>query len=185
VNCVFTRRDNLSEVLAFFGGHQLLADIGVRAVRLRPGIDPDYREALGLQPVLSGGQVDSLDAFFEFLAGANGRFPYSLLSSLQSSVFLHLLHRRTGFAPTRATAHGMFYPGAARLYVDAGGGFYVCQLLDVADGKIGDVERGFDYDRIRSLLRFFVEFCQISCEECCAQRLCGFCVSHRLTRAVE
>lgn len=181
INCVLTRRDNFSEVMAFFSGHELLSDVGVRAVRLHTGMDPDYKEALGIQRIVSEGPADIPDAYFKFLSGAGDGFSYHLFSSLHSSIFQGLLTRRPGFAPTWATAHGMCYPGANRLYVDAAGGLYICQLLDIPDGKIGDVDRGFDYERIRAVVRSFAEFCQGSCQECWVQRLCEFCVAHAET----
>lgn len=177
VNCVLTRRDNLSEILSFFGDHELLADIAIIAVRVRAGMDGDHEEALGLRRIVSRGPADIPDAYFKHLAGDGERFSYPLFSSLYSSVFLELLGRRTGVAPTRATARGMCYPGTSRMYVDAAGGFYVCQLLDVQGGKIGHVDHGFDYDRVHALVRSFVEFCQSFCQECWVQRLCGFCLA--------
>ncbi len=181
VNCVLACRDNLSEVMAFFGGHELLTDIAVIAIRPRAGMDPDYREALGIQRISTGELVDIPDAYFRFLSGAGDHFSYPLFSSLHSSVFLHLLTRRPGFSPTKAAARGMCYPGTSRLYVDAAGGFYICQLLDVPDGKIGDVDQGFDHEKVRAVMRSFVEFCQSSCQECWIQRLCGFCMAQAET----
>jgi uncharacterized protein len=176
-NCVICRREDLASVLEFFGSHELVRDMPVKAVGLHEGMEPSQAQALELGPTSVGGSLELPEMFLAALAGRNDRFPLRLFVSLFRPVFDQLARRRVGVAPTRVVAHDMCYPGAARVYVGVAGELYVCNRIDVDDGRIGDIEHGFDYDRVKRLLRFFVEYCQSACQECWAQRLCAFCAS--------
>ena len=176
--CVIGRREDLPAVLEFFGSHDLVRDMPVRAVGLHAGLAPNQARELGLGPSTPDGSLELPEAFLESLAGGNGRFSRPLFLSVFPAVFERLARRRVGIAPNRAVAGSMCYPGAARPYVGVGGELYACNRIDVEDGSIGDVARGFDDDRVNGLLRFFVEYCQSACQECWAQRLCTMCASN-------
>jgi uncharacterized protein len=174
-DCVICRRKDLPLVLDFYGTEDLVRDMPVKATGVQVGIDPSQATALELGPTTATRSLALPEAYLASLAGRSSRCSQRLFTSLFRPVFDQLARRHIGLAPARSAAHAMCYPGTARLYVDVGGGLYACNRLDIADGRIGDVEHGFDYDRVRKLLRFFVEYCQSACRECWAQRLCSFC----------
>lgn len=72
---------------------------------------------------------------------------------------------------------GMCTPGVRRLFVSPEGKFHICEKLGCLF-PIGDVESGFDFDRILSLLNRFVSISQKDCTECWAMRLCSTCFYH-------
>lgn len=72
---------------------------------------------------------------------------------------------------------GMCTPGVRRLFVSPGGKFHICEKLGCLF-PIGDVESGFDLNRILSLLDRFVSISQKDCMECWAMRLCSACFYH-------
>lgn len=72
---------------------------------------------------------------------------------------------------------GMCTPGVRRLFASPEGRFHVCEKLGYLF-PIGDVESGFDFDRILSLLNRFVSICQQECTQCWAMRLCSACFFH-------
>ena len=175
--CVIGRRQDLPRVLKFFGSDDLVRDMPVRAVGLHPAIDPRQAHALGLGSTALDRSLELPEAFLESLAGRNDGFGQRLFISLFAAVFVILAGRRVGALPPEAGLHAMCYPGAERVYVEAEGRLYVCNRIDVEDGRIGDVDRGFDYDRVHALARFFADYCQSACQDCWAQRLCTFCAA--------
>ena len=72
---------------------------------------------------------------------------------------------------------GPCIPGQKRLFVDVGGRFFPCEKIDETSEAmcVGDVERGFDYERAHDLLNI----CKLTpeeCRNCWAFRHCTCCV---------
>jgi uncharacterized protein len=68
---------------------------------------------------------------------------------------------------------GACHIGLRRVFVDISGDFYVCER-DNGNYKIGNLETGFDYDRIAD---FYVKFEAVfqECKDCWAQNYCERC----------
>ena len=72
---------------------------------------------------------------------------------------------------------GMCTPGVRRLFVSPEGKFHICEKIGY-HLPIGDVESGFDFKRIHSLLNRFIAISQKDCTRCWAMRLCSACFFH-------
>ena len=72
---------------------------------------------------------------------------------------------------------GMCTPGVRRLFASPQGKLHVCEKLGYLF-PIGDVDSGFDFDRILSLLNRFISICEHDCTQCWAMRLCSACFFH-------
>ena len=70
--------------------------------------------------------------------------------------------------------NGICIPGVRNLYVDCDGRFYICEKMEDFE-PIGDLENGFNYDKIYSLLNKYVELNIANCKNCWAIRLCKLC----------
>ncbi len=73
--------------------------------------------------------------------------------------------------------NGMCLPGVQRLFVDTDGNFYPCERVGKA-GNIGNVEHGFDFNKINELLGNYVTHSTKECLGCWAVRLCSLCLSN-------
>jgi len=72
---------------------------------------------------------------------------------------------------------GMCTPGVRRLFVSPEGRFHICEKLGYPF-PIGDVDSGFDFDGILSLLNRYISINQKDCTQCWAMRLCSTCFFH-------
>ncbi|MGB2697393.1 MAG: radical SAM protein [Candidatus Zixiibacteriota bacterium] len=72
---------------------------------------------------------------------------------------------------------GMCTPGVRRLFVSPEGKFHICEKIGY-HLPIGDVESGFDFERIRSHLDRFISISQKDCTQCWGMRLCSACFFH-------
>ena len=72
--------------------------------------------------------------------------------------------------------NGICIPGTRSLFVSSKGKFYPCEkLYDYEDMVIGDIESGFNFNRVSEIIN---EYCDITikdCRKCWAYRLCGEC----------
>lgn len=71
---------------------------------------------------------------------------------------------------------GPCIPGAKRLFMDVDGNLYPCERVseDSEVMRIGHVEKGFDYEKIRNILNVG-KITQDSCVNCWAFRFCTLC----------
>ena len=85
-------------------------------------------------------------------------------------------HFRTRSPGTNFT--GTCFPGAAKLFVDADGNLNVCESIVHNAPKLGDVEKGLDYDSIRKIIRDYnEEIIKNRCWECDKSPLCNVCIA--------
>lgn len=71
--------------------------------------------------------------------------------------------------------NGCCIPGSRKVYVDADGGFRLCERIGCSP-IIGNVDTGVDYDQLQ--IKYIEEFCQKSqedCSNCWARNLCYVC----------
>lgn len=74
---------------------------------------------------------------------------------------------------------GPCIPGAQRLFMDVNGNFYPCERVSENSEPmcIGNIDKGFDYDKIRRLLNIG-ELTKESCVNCWAFRFCTLCAAY-------
>jgi uncharacterized protein len=87
----------------------------------------------------------------------------------------HRLHNREmGSMPTIVTSAGQCVPGM-RCHVASNGKLHMCEHGD-EHWPIGDVDKGFNYERISTILRMFHQHLQPRCGQCWGARLCRKCI---------
>ena len=109
-----------------------------------------------------------------------GRFNYLLFRQGLPIVFLRLPRRDVGHAPRATHPNQTCTPGMHRVFVDREGNFHPCERLEHNGIEIGHLDTGFDIEKIRGMLELYAEFCEETCQECWAYRLCGHCLVHFL-----
>jgi radical SAM protein with 4Fe4S-binding SPASM domain len=73
---------------------------------------------------------------------------------------------------------GACFPGGEKTFVDADGRFHICEKIS-PNYPIGNIEKGFDIKRIKSLLQEFnEEVIKKECWKCKFWFLCGICFVH-------
>jgi uncharacterized protein len=159
-------------LLDFFQTYDLVKDHNVRTNFVEPNdthfFDQFSREEMDssegweklrdlyIQGITQGSQVHSfVRSFFEKGMMRLHKRPVVSLNGV-----IHLL--------------GMCTPGIRRLFVSPEGRFHICEKLGYLF-PIGDLESGFDFDRILSLLNRFITLSQKECTRCWAMRLCSTC----------
>ncbi|MCK4431437.1 MAG: radical SAM protein [Candidatus Aminicenantes bacterium] len=70
--------------------------------------------------------------------------------------------------------NGTCVPGWAQLFVDSTGSFFTCEKM-TDFYSIGNINSGFDFKMIFSLLDEYSEICNMDCLDCWAIRLCHAC----------
>lgn len=69
---------------------------------------------------------------------------------------------------------GACIPGLRKIFVSPEGKFYMCEKVDYAL-SIGDINKGFNFDRIIDLISEYYDMCKVECTDCWAIRLCNLC----------
>ncbi len=62
----------------------------------------------------------------------------------------------------------------SRLYLDVRGRFHICEKINNTF-PLGDVERGFDFERMVAIVREYMDIIKTHCSDCDARFLCGRC----------
>lgn len=71
---------------------------------------------------------------------------------------------------------GQCLVGQTKLFLDCEGNFYPCEKVAESELlRIGNINKGFDFDKITSLLNSWT-LTKNECENCWALRLCGLCI---------
>jgi uncharacterized protein len=71
----------------------------------------------------------------------------------------------------------MCFPGKTKIFVDVDGKLHTCERVKL-DLPIGDVDTGFDYDKIRYILRLWHDIIiRYRCWECPAWAFCNVCLA--------
>ena len=86
---------------------------------------------------------------------------------------------RRGFSPMNGSVHpnGICLPGGRRVFVSVDGNYYPCERVLGDDFKIGDVDHGVEPDRVKNLIKNYVNISTPDCFSCWAVRLCRMCYS--------
>ena len=69
-------------------------------------------------------------------------------------------------------------PGSQHLLVNVFGDFYPCEKVpEIEITKVGDIKRGFDFNRVQKMLNIHAFACE-DCKKCWAIRYCKMCICH-------
>ena len=70
------------------------------------------------------------------------------------------------------------FPGATKMFVDSDGSIHICEKMTDKAPKIGNVSTGFDFDKIREIVRQYnEEIIKNRCWECECWFLCDVCLA--------
>ncbi len=78
-------------------------------------------------------------------------------------------------------ANGICIPGHQRTFIDVKGYIYPCEKLSYRL-RIGHISRGFDLQRVKSILDSFINTCE-KCYDCWLRRTCSICFSRVVTKS--
>lgn len=87
--------------------------------------------------------------------------------------FFDIYTRKMTRLPDLYPPRGTCFPGKRRLFVNTEGNFYICEKVG-RNYSIGNVVKGFDYERIYQFHREYEKFFS-DCKNCWALRLCTKC----------
>lgn len=80
--------------------------------------------------------------------------------------------------------NGICLPGGRRLYVGVDGTFSMCERVNT-DIKIGDINQGFDYEKIHYLVSKYSEMSSEDCCNCWCIRFCPSCFSQATGKELD
>lgn len=102
----------------------------------------------------------------------------TIVKSYYDFIRMRLKGRSVGYAYS-STGHpgGPCIPGVHKLFVNINGDFYPCEKLNenIKDVIIGNIERGFDFERIEDILNVG-KSTQEECRNCWCSRFCYQCI---------
>ena len=85
------------------------------------------------------------------------------------------IHKRYVFqAPGKMFPNGICLPGLQRILVDTAGNFHICEKIDW-NHPIGNLDDGFDIDKMYSLIDQYIDAADEDCADCWAARFCTDC----------
>jgi len=97
-----------------------------------------------------------------------------LLRSLFDDKIIRIHRRHRSFLSEQIYPNAICIPGKRRLFVNTSGKFFICEKMDESI-QIGDVDRGFYYGKIKSLIDEYISISEDLCKDCWAVRFCGEC----------
>ncbi len=173
LNVVIAPPFDYEEIKGFFYENPFFADMADR-IRFSFVSDngtsffEDHTEGLAAL----GKQVAAMRARYDeaLVKGTSHTLPFENNIFLQdyNGVAFRPGHRLKSFqAPV-----GQCLPGARRVFVSTEGSLHMCEKADTY--AIGDVEQGFDYEKIHAFLMDYARFFK-GCKSCWALRLCHKC----------
>jgi len=166
---------DLVGVMEFFQNYDLVKGHSVRANFVEPN-DTSFFDQFEEEDLDLSGGWDKLKALY-IEKITQGNRTNGFVSSFFEKGMMRLHKRPMVNLDGEIHLTGMCNPGVRRLLVSPEGKFHVCEKLGYLF-RIGDVESGFDYKRIGSLLNRFISISQKDCAECWAMRLCSACFFH-------
>ena len=163
---------DLVGLMNFFETYDLTKDQAVRTNFVEPN-DTSFFDQFDPKDLDSSDGWKKLKSLYMEKTVKGERVNGFLSSFFQKGIMR--LHKRS-MANLDGEIHlmGMCNPGVRRLFVSPEGKFHICEKIGY-HLPIGDVENGFDFERIRSLLDRFISISQKDCTQCWAMRLCSSC----------
>lgn len=115
-----------------------------------------------IRTLIKGDQAELSSPGFEFLMAFLGK-PFQRIHQRSLKALENVIH-----------PNGICLPGSKRLFVSPEGNFYPCERIDY-HFRIGDIEKGFDYDAIFHLIDEYIRISREECLHCWALRMCKLC----------
>lgn len=88
--------------------------------------------------------------------------------------FIDLHNRCLENLPEQNYPNGICLPGIKKLFVDTDGNFHMCEKINPYF-SIGDVENGFDLNKIYENIERYIQIINTHCQNCWALRFCSDC----------
>jgi uncharacterized protein len=166
---------DLAGLMNFFETHDLTEGHSIRTNFVEPN-DTSFFDQFEQEDLdLSDGWKELNALYIEKIA--KGERVNGFVSSFFEKGMMRLYQRPMLNLNGEIHLTGMCTPGVRRLFVSPEGKFHICEKIGY-HLLIGDVESGFDFERIGSLLNRFISISQRDCTQCWAMRLCSACFFH-------
>ena len=177
-NTVINPKADLKKVLDYFANSKLFNPIQVRLSMLNEtGVSNN-----GLLKVNDSFWIphryEHLKVLLYLLGKIDRKYIHPLYITDHRAIELFYKETHQHYIELEAMHHGgPCIPGVRRLFVDTSGDFYPCERVseNVQGMKIGSVEKGFDYNKMRYILNIG-QLTEKECLECWNLRLCRMCV---------
>lgn len=170
VNMVVEPTQDYEELLTLFN-EPVLQNVNARTAfveedNMTKGASRDYMEKYNYDRFLT---------FLEYFRGENKVYPNKIMEQETLSFSTSIGRFSTRVIQPIASPSGSCVPGKLRLFVNCFGDFYPCEKVNENSAmKIGSLDRGFDYDKVRKLLNAG-QLDPERCKSCWAISLCGIC----------
>lgn len=176
---------DIGELKEFFDNDPLFEDIDFRVSAIANGATtifetPEIIEALKVVVTERNSTNAMLQEYKENLI--NGA-PYKsrFLSALFGGPFIKLNKRKFfwGYC-NKISLNGCCLPGVRRIFITPAGKILICEKVN-STLEMGDVFKGFDYERIDQLINTYVLQSNDNCLNCVANRYCSACFAYHFT----
>jgi len=98
-------------------------------------------------------------------------FQQRIRTSIEGKIFLNDVYGQESFT-------GSCFPGGEKVYIDSKGLFHICEKMN-PHFSIGDIDKGFDYKKIKALkFAYIEEVIRQRCWECDFWFMCNMCYAY-------
>jgi uncharacterized protein len=173
-NCTISPNANLLELNDYFSNEPLVA-ANVKTFRFVDNRNTSYFEGIKENEFQEEERRYLFRWFIENLMNWK-EDKFFILNKQFEDDLIHI-HKRSIFCgpQERVALYGPCLPGLRKLYVSADGKFHICEKIN-DKFPIGDVDNGFDFNRINRILMSFYKLANDSnCLDCWAMHFCGLC----------
>ena len=92
-------------------------------------------------------------------------------SLIEGKIYLNNVYDQEAFT-------GVCFPGGEKVYIDSKGRFHICEKMN-PNFSIGDIDKGFDYEKIKALRYAYIEeVIRQRCWECNFWFMCNMCYAY-------
>jgi len=92
-------------------------------------------------------------------------------TSIEGKIFLNDVYGQEAFT-------GVCFPGGEKVYIDSKGRFHICEKMN-PHFSIGDIYKGFDYEKIKALkVAYIEEVIRQKCWQCDFWFMCNMCFAY-------
>lgn len=121
-------------------------------------------------------QINQLqEEYFKGFKAANQGIRMKLLDDLFGKNYLQIEERSIfPLSSNIVFPNAACFPGLDRLYISTDGNLYMCEKVGESL-VIGDIFKGFDFEKIKNIMSTYCSIVEKVCLECWAYRLCQTC----------
>jgi uncharacterized protein len=175
---VLDPRNDFSCTNKFFTDYEGVKDLQIHTSNLNPMYRKDKIDAEEDFLIKTG--YERFKIYLYKLGRLDKRFTSKVLLESFERLKVDIHDNREPSRSIKGRGHhsGPCIPGAQRLFVNVNGDFFPCERVSEASQvmKIGNVDNGFDIDRIRELLNIG-RLTAKNCQNCWAFRYCHLCAT--------